>query len=134
MDFPRSFFHAIFPEFPESKMKVFLLAIAALFAAFSYFQFNDAVQFGTIQPLVVLWIFLYGFTSTTTFCTALGKGALIFILSAVGRALYIDWSHSLIFCHETNPAANETGGLILLGCWHLFLAKVSLRGCLKNSE
>lgn len=111
---------------------------AILFATFCSLQFNDTSQFekyGSSQSTTILWILGYGlmagvclthFFITLPRCLTLFIAALSFILAAA-RATGIDWSQPLLCITSPpgsttyHPAGNETGGLLIVAIWMLFL-------------
>lgn len=103
-------------------------AVALLvFAGFTALQFNDLEQYGT--RLWFGWVAVYGGTAaisavslvrppSTVFC---GGWALVALAAALVRAMSIDWSASIL--HDpSNPAGNETGGLLIVAFWLAALA------------
>jgi hypothetical protein len=99
----------------------------AMFSFFSYLQFNDLEQYGS--QLWYGWVLVYGATAFLALLSArralprplyIGSAACAFVAAAI-RFTSIDWN-ARIFYNETNPAGNETGGLMIVGFWFAFLA------------
>jgi hypothetical protein len=100
---------------------------AAIFSLFTYWQFNDLEQYGT--QFWYAWVLAYGATALIALLSArrdlprplyIGSAACAFVAAAI-RFTSIDWN-AKIFYNETNPAGNETGGLMIVGFWFAFLA------------
>jgi hypothetical protein len=100
---------------------------AAIFSLFTYWQFNDLEQYGT--QFWYAWVLAYGATALVALLSArrdlprplyIGSAACAFV-AAVIRFTSIDWNGK-IFYNETNPAGNETGGLMIVSFWFAFLA------------
>jgi hypothetical protein len=107
-------------------MRIACWIATAVFCLFSYWQFNDLDQYGT--NLWWMWVLVYFGTALISLAssfrpvpTSLYFGAAaIALIATVVRFLDIDWSGPLLF-DETNPAANETGGLLIVCLWLGFL-------------
>ncbi len=100
---------------------------AAIFSLFTYWQFNDLEQYGT--RFWYAWVLAYGATALVALLSArralprplyIGSAACAFVAAAI-RFTSIDWN-ARIFYNETNPAGNETGGLVIVGFWFALLA------------
>lgn len=108
-------------------MRSACLIAAGVFALFSYWQFNDLEEFGT--RLWYGWALLYGATSGVSLFSARRllppaaylSAAALAGLAAVWRSSEIAWQAGLLD-NPTNPAGNETGGLLVVGLWLGFLA------------
>ena len=103
-------------------------AVALLvFAGFTALQFNDLEQYGT--RLWFGWVVVYGGTaaiSAVSFARPLATvvyagWALVALAAALVRATSINWYGSIL--HDpSNPAGNETGGLLIVALWLAALA------------
>lgn len=108
-------------------MEIACYLAAAVFALFSYWQFNDLEQYGT--TLWPLWVLAYGGVAIVSLVSArralpralYGAGALVAFVAAAIRSTDIEW-HAEIFYNEQNPAGNETGGLLIVAVWLGWLA------------
>ena len=60
-------------------------------------------------------------TSEGSAAAALSTGAALVAAAAVWRSLSIEWDKTVLY-NETNPAGNESGGLLLVAAWLGFLA------------
>lgn len=106
-----------------------------LFSLFTYWQLNDATQYHTAQLLCALWVASYASVALLSLLCGFKKlPAKIFLLSAafpfiiaIFRFSYIDWSYDNVLYNPDNPAANETGGLVIMGIWLLVLRKVNTK-------
>jgi len=78
---------------------------AFLFICFAYWQINDRLQYQTNYWYI--W-----FTIMALFVAFL-------------RILQIDISADTFFFNPQSPVANESGGLLLIAVWFLFLYKIS---------
>ncbi len=110
-------------------MKTACIILGILFACFAYWQRNDIDQYQTNQVITSLWIAGYALTSIVSFITAirplprtfyLFTMILTFLLAAL-RFPSIEWSGHVLH-NENNPAANETGGLLILFLWYTILS------------
>ncbi|MBW2697674.1 MAG: hypothetical protein JRE70_14440 [Deltaproteobacteria bacterium] len=108
-------------------MQVACYLATAIFGLFTYWQFNDLEQYGT--QFWYGWVLAYGATAGVALISArrplprelhIGCATAAFIAAAV-RMRSIEWEKT-IFYNETNPAGNETGGLLIVGVWFAFLA------------
>lgn len=108
-------------------MQVACYLAAAIFSLFTYWQFNDLEQYGT--QFWYAWVLAYGATALVALLSArrdlprplyIGSAACAFVAAAI-RFTSIDWN-AKIFYNETNPAGNETGGLMIVSFWFAFLA------------
>ncbi|MFP6641471.1 MAG: transmembrane 220 family protein [Myxococcota bacterium] len=107
-------------------MRTACLMATALFALFSYWQFNDLEQYGT--QLWLGWALLYAFVSAVSLFSAWQRlprllywgAALLAGLAAALRSLEIEWSAGILN-NPGNPAGNETGGLLVVALWLVFL-------------
>jgi hypothetical protein len=108
-------------------MRFLCLAAAAIFSLFTYWQFNDLEQYGT--GLWYAWALTYGAVALVSLVSALRTlprplllaGSALAAAVSLVRMTAIDWSGE-IFNDETNPAGNESGGLIIVALWLVFLA------------
>lgn len=108
-------------------MKTVCFFAAAVFVLFTYWQFNDFEQYGT--EFWYGWIVLYGATALLSLGAVfrpLSHGSymifgLLAIVGALIRTTSINWDEP-IFYNEENPAGNESGGLLIVGVWLIFLA------------
>ena len=108
-------------------MKYACMVAAAVFALFTYWQFNDLEQYGTRWWFA--WVALYGVTgvlSIGAISRPLPRGtyltlSVLAVVGALIRATSISWGDRILY-NPTNPAGNETGGLIVVGLWLAALA------------
>lgn len=109
-------------------MKILCIILGVLFACFAFWQRNDITQYDTNQTITYLWIMGYSLTSIITLLSALRPLPRLIFLSAmlltftltVIRFPSIEWSGNVLY-NENNPAANETGGLLILFVWYTVL-------------
>lgn len=112
-------------------MRSACLLATAVFALFSYWQWNDLDQYGT--GLWYGWAVAYGATAALSLASArkllppwlYAAGATLAFLTCVQRTSEIDWK-AAIFNNPINPAGNEAGGLLVVGLWLGFLGWRSL--------
>jgi hypothetical protein len=108
-------------------MRATCLFAASVFSLFTYWQLNDLEQYGT--RLWYGWVLIYGLValiSLVSWWRPLPRllyvgGAGTALLGAAIRLPAIQWS-STIFYNESNPAGNETGGLLVVAIWLALLA------------
>lgn len=106
-----------------------------LFSLFTYWQLNDATQYGTQQIICFFWIGSYATLALLSLICAFKplSPKLFWILAAIPfliaifRFTYIDWSYDNVLYNPDNPAANETGGLIVMAIWALVLRKANAK-------
>ncbi len=112
-------------------MQVVCYLATAVFALFTYWQFNDLEQYGT--RFWYGWVAVYGVTALIALVSArhelpralhLSLAAAAFVAAMV-RSTSIEWGGTILY-NETNPAGNETGGLAIVGLWFVFLAMARL--------
>lgn len=104
-----------------------------IFSLFTYWQRNDATQYDTDQLLCALWIASYAYIALLSLACAFFRmpsklfwfSAAIPFIIALFRFTYIDWSYDNVLYNPDNPAANETGGLLVMALWLLVLRKVN---------
>ena len=103
------------------------LVAAGVFGLFTYWQFNDLEQYGT--QFWYGWVLTYGATALASLVSAwrslpralCGASALAALIAAAIRFGSIEWDTKILY-NESNPAGNETGGLVIVGLWFAFLA------------
>ena len=103
-----------------------LLAFA-VFSLFTYWQFNDLEQYGT--ELWFLWVLGYAAVAVVSLISSRRRlprapligGSVTAFIFGLFRIRAVDWD-GVIFYNETNPAGNETGGLMIVTIWLLVLA------------
>ena len=108
-------------------MRVACRWAAGIFALFAYLQLNDLQQYGTRSWLA--WFSAYAAVAVITLISAWRRlprpvyavGAAAAALTAVARAMAIDWRSNILY-NESNPAGNETAGLLIVTLWLLLLA------------
>ena len=108
-------------------MRIACCIAVAVFGLFSYWQLNDLEQYGT--RLWYAWVLAYAavaLVSLVSIRTALPRlvyasGAALALVAGLIRLTDIEWQKQ-IFYNETNPAGNETGGLLVVACWLAVLA------------
>lgn len=108
-------------------MRTLCLVATAVFAVFTYWQFNDLEQYGT--RLWLGWVFAYGSVAVVSAVSwrrplprsLYGAGAVAAALAAAIRMTDIVWDGPILY-NESNPAGNETGGLLIVGVWLTLLA------------
>ena len=101
--------------------------MSALFALFTYLQFNDLSQYD--NELWYCWAVVYALCamiSLISFWKILPQilyvtFAIAALLAAAGRSISIEW-HKAILSDETNPSGNESGGLLIIAFWMAILA------------
>lgn len=106
-----------------------------VFSLFTYWQLNDATQYKTEQVLCLLWVTSYASIALLSLICAFRKLpnkaflllALVPFVIALFRFTYIDWNYDNVLYNPDNPAANETGGLIIMALWLLALSKVNTK-------
>ena len=107
-------------------MRIACLLAAAVFCLFTYWQLNDLEQYGT--RLWYGWVLAYGAVAVISLVSAqrplpapgLLAGAGLALVASLIRATAIEWD-AKIFYNESNPAGNETGGLMIVAIWLGFL-------------
>jgi hypothetical protein len=108
-------------------MRIACWIATAVFCLFSYWQLNDLDQYGT--ALWWVWVLVYLVTALVSLASSfqplstklyLGAAALAFFAAGI-RITDVDWSGPILF-DETNPAANESGGLLVICVWFGFIA------------
>jgi len=108
-------------------MRIACVLATAVFSLFTYWQLNDYEQYGT--QLWWCWVLAYGAVALASAWSVwrylptrvyLVGGAAAAIAAAV-RVTAIDWSGRILY-NETNPAGNETGGLLIVALWLGILA------------
>ncbi len=108
------------------------LVATGLFSLFAYWQLNDLEQYGT--QLWLGWFLLYGATAAVSLVSArrllrwssYAGGTVAVLAAAAIRVTAIEWDQP-IFSNETNPAGNETGGLLIVAAWLALLAQRAWR-------
>ncbi len=108
-------------------MRFLCLVATAVFAVFTYWQFNDLEQYGT--RLWLGWVFAYGSVAVASAVSwrlllpwsLYGAGAVAAALAAAIRMTDIEWDGPILY-NPTNPAGNETGGLLIVAVWLTILA------------
>ncbi len=113
-------------------MKYACFFAAVVFTLFTYWQFNDFEQYGT--ELWYGWVVLYGVTALLSLGAVFRPLSrmnyiILGVLAIVGaliRATSINWD-APIFYNESNPAGNESGGLLVVGLWLIILAYTQAR-------
>jgi len=119
-------------------LRLFVLGVGSLtFILFSYWQLNDARQYGNGDAW--LWIGIYAFTAGLTLCLGWCKMPMALLSSWVGFAggallFRLQDAQGNILWSRLAPAnfwqatdahivqqANEAGGLLVVGCWALLL-------------
>ncbi|MBW2362877.1 MAG: hypothetical protein JRG84_18415 [Deltaproteobacteria bacterium] len=108
----------------------------AVFAQFTYWQFNDLEQYGT--QFWYGWVAAYGSVALVSLISARRAlpralylaGAGTAFAASIVRMRSIEWGGT-IFYNETNPAGNETGGLAIVGLW---LSLLAIRRVTADSE
>lgn len=106
-----------------------------IFSLFTSWQFNDATQYKTDQLLCGLWVASYASIALLSLTCAFTKlpnkvfliSAAVPFVIALFRFTYIDWSYDNVLYNPDNPAANETGGLLIMAIWLLVLRKVNTK-------
>lgn len=114
-------------------MKISCLTAAAFFGLFTYWQLNDVTQYHTERLIALLWIASYATIAILSAICAFKKLppalfltlATIPLIIAAFRFTYIDWTYDNILYNPQNPAANETGGLLIMTIWLLTLFKIN---------
>ncbi len=109
-------------------MKILCIILGLLFGCFAFWQRNDITQYDTNQTVTYLWIMGYSLTSLITLFSALRplpsfiyfSAMLLTFALALVRFPYIEWTGN-VFLNDKNPAANETGGLLILFIWYTVL-------------
>ena len=108
-------------------MRYVCLVMAAIFALFTYFQFNDLTQYNT--KLWYFWVIAYALCtliSLVSWRKALPRAvytsvAVIALIAGLIRFQAIDWDHKILY-NPNNPSGNETGGLLIIAIWFGILA------------
>ncbi|MEM7356576.1 MAG: transmembrane 220 family protein [Acidobacteriota bacterium] len=103
------------------------LFATAVFGLFAVLQLNDREQYGTEGWYA--WFLAYAAVAVISLGSwrrplprAFYLAATVVTLVAVGlRARAIEWGSSL-FYNESNPAANESAGLLIVAVWLAVLA------------
>ena len=75
------------------------------------------------------WVLTYGSVAAVSALSALRRlpaalyaaGSAVAVTAALVRARGIDWTGPILY-NESNPAGNETGGLLVVGLWLAALA------------
>ena len=108
-------------------MRIACFVMAAVFTLFTYWQFNDLGQYGT--QFWEGWVAFYAAAAVISLVSALkplprpvlvGFAALAGC-AAIWRSLSIEWDKTVLY-NETNPAGNESGGLLIVALWIAILA------------
>jgi len=111
-------------------MKVVCLIFSLLFACFSYWQLNDMTEYQSGKLPTILWVLGYAATAMISFLCIFRQlptkfFALLILLTATLAAFrfpQIPWeSGKNPLFHPDNPAANETGGFLVLCSWFIAL-------------
>lgn len=114
-------------------MKITCLTGTVIFSLFTYWQFNDTTQYQTQQLIAYSWIAAYASIAILSAVCAFRKlprkiflilAAIPFIIAGF-RFTYIDWNYDNVLYNPDNPAANETGGLLIMTLWLLLLFKLN---------
>lgn len=108
-----------------------------IFSLFAYWQINDMEQYGTARTITILWFVSYTCIALLSLISAIYPfpkklfwiTASIPFIIALFRYTYIDWSYDNVLYNPSNPAANETGGLIAMTLWLLLLRKINKKFC-----
>lgn len=108
-------------------MRAACLVATALFTFFAYLQLNDLEQYGT--RFWAGWLLAYACVAAVSAVSAARAlpravylaGALVAAVAAVIRSRDIEWAGPILR-NETNPAGNETTGLLLAAIWLALLA------------
>ena len=96
--------------------------MTAVFAQFTYWQFNDMQQYHT--ELWYAWVFAYGLICVVSLLSwkkplprilYISLGSLAVIATLV-RLQSIEWDGAILY-NPNNPAGNETGGLLIIALW-----------------
>lgn len=103
-------------------MRLACLCATAVFGLFALLQLNDLQQYGTQSWSG--WVAGYGLVALVSLISSWRLlprllyivGAAAAIGAAATRMRSIDWE-SNIFYNESNPAGNETGGLLIVAIW-----------------
>jgi len=107
-----------------------------MFSFFSYWQLNDLGQYGT--EWWQGWLLTYALTAVLCLASCFIKfsrwvyfvGAGLAIVHAILRATAIQFEKTILY-NPSNPAGNETGGLIIVCLWLVGIAlmtKVAKKG------
>lgn len=110
-------------------MKITCLVAATLFILFTYWQLNDVTQYHTERTIAFLWVSSYASIALLSAICAFKKlpqkifliAATIPLIIAAFRFTYIDWNYDNVLYNPNNPAANETGGLLIIALWLISL-------------
>jgi len=111
----------------EIGIRIACLLAAVVFTQFTAWQFNDLEQYGT--RLWFGWVLAYGSVAVVSLITAwraLPPSLYAFCAAAAGaaaivRATAIEWDGPILY-NPSNPAGNETGGLLIVAIWLAVLA------------
>ena len=106
-----------------------------IFSLFTYWQLNDATQYHTDKILCFLWVASYAAIALLSLVCAFRNlpnkvfwiSAAVPFVIALFRFSYIDWSYDNVLYNPDNPAANETGGLIIMAIWLLVLRNLNTK-------
>lgn len=108
-------------------MRYLCLIMTAVFALFTYWQFNDLKQYET--ELWYGWVAAYGLCALISLASYFKRLPVIVYISvvavslaaAVVRVQAVEWSHEILY-NPNNPSGNETGGLLVVALWMGILA------------
>ena len=114
-------------------MRICCWIAAALFTLFAFLQLNDLEQYGT--DVWFGWVYAYGLVALVSMYSAraplprwvYGAGAALAVVGAAVRSTSIEWDSAILY-NESNPAGNETGGLLLVAVWMIALTVWAARG------
>lgn len=112
--------------------KIICVVAVVLFGLFTFLQFNDLSQYGT--EFWQGWVIFYAIAAAAALVAFFKHlpvwvyvvGAVGALAAAIYRSTSIEWG-SQVFYNEANPAGNETGGLVIVAIWFVYLAAAAHR-------